>query len=71
MMGDDLRGIIVEFNFSWIAAGFFSMNMPPYIEWMQYLSFLHYSYSALLTVEFTYGDPLRLVHQIWIKQKVA
>ena len=38
--------------------GFYVTYVPPWAYWIRYLSFVQYSYYAILTVDFTNSDIL-------------
>ncbi|ELU06094.1 hypothetical protein CAPTEDRAFT_137191 [Capitella teleta] len=42
-----------------LGAGFYTKHMPDWISWIQYLSFMHYAFGAMLKIEFRYGNPLK------------
>nr|XP_022337318.1 ABC transporter G family member 22-like [Crassostrea virginica]XP_022337410.1 ABC transporter G family member 22-like [Crassostrea virginica] len=41
-----------------LLAGLFTRNLPVWLDWMKYLSFLFYSYNCLMYLEFSAGPPL-------------
>ena len=42
-----------------LLGGFYQKNMPPWLLWFQYLSYLTYSYDAALITEFATSPPFR------------
>lgn len=44
--------------FSLLTGGFLTQNLPFWIEWAQYLSFISYTLNAVLQIEFGHGPPL-------------
>ncbi|XP_062591621.1 uncharacterized protein LOC134253128, partial [Saccostrea cucullata] len=41
-----------------LLAGLFTRNLPFWLDWMKYLSFIFYSYNCLMYLEFNNGPPL-------------
>jgi len=41
-----------------LAAGFYNANIPSWMTWIRYLSYLTYSVNGLAKVEFQYGDAV-------------
>ncbi|XP_061166801.1 uncharacterized protein LOC133175708 [Saccostrea echinata] len=41
-----------------LLAGLFTRNLPFWLDWMKYLSFIFYSYNCLIYLEFNNGPPL-------------
>ena len=41
------------------AGGFYTRNLPPWLDWLKYLSFLHYSFHATLVLEFSDAPPVQ------------
>ncbi|XP_053388382.1 uncharacterized protein LOC123536199 [Mercenaria mercenaria] len=41
-----------------LLGGLFTRNIPVWLDWMKYLSFLHYSFHSLMVLEFTDGKPV-------------
>ncbi len=44
-----------------LAAGFYTTNIPFWIEWLRYLSPLRYGFEAMAKVEFGLGPPYQYV----------
>ncbi|KAK3585439.1 hypothetical protein CHS0354_020158 [Potamilus streckersoni] len=59
---DMRRGIsiaTVVIMFIMLLGGFYTRNMPVWISWIKYFSFLHYTFHALLYLEFSGGSPIQ------------
>ncbi|XP_062505313.1 uncharacterized protein LOC134182018 isoform X2 [Corticium candelabrum] len=44
---------------SMLVGGFYVLNLPAWIQWIQYLSFITYTFDAFLGLEFTDASPFR------------
>lgn len=42
-----------------LLGGLFTRNIPVWLDWMKYLSFLQYSFHSLMVLEFKNGKPLK------------
>ncbi|KAL3842528.1 hypothetical protein ACJMK2_020531 [Sinanodonta woodiana] len=59
---DMRRGIsiaTVVIMFIMLLGGFYTRHMPVWISWIKYLSFLHYTFHALLYLELSGGSPIQ------------
>jgi len=45
--------------FTLLSGGFYTQNLPYWIQWCQYLSFINYTFNGITQIEFFYGDPLK------------
>ncbi|XP_060070020.1 uncharacterized protein LOC132550041 [Ylistrum balloti] len=41
-----------------LLGGLFTRNLPFWLDWLKYLSFLHYSFHCLMVIEFQDGPPI-------------
>ncbi|XP_033751581.1 ABC transporter G family member 14-like isoform X3 [Pecten maximus] len=41
-----------------LLGGLFTRNLPFWLDWLKYLSFLHYSFHCLMIIEFQDGPPI-------------
>ena len=55
-----LVAVVVVLLIFMLLGGFFIKNLASWIQWARYLSFLSYSYDALLYFEFTEDNLFRL-----------
>lgn len=44
---------------SMLVGGFYVLNLPTWIQWIQYFSFITYTFDAMLSLEFTGSDAFR------------
>ncbi|XP_052269377.1 uncharacterized protein LOC127870861 isoform X3 [Dreissena polymorpha] len=42
-----------------LLGGLFTRNIPVFIDWMKYLSFLYYSFHSLMVLEFEHAQPVK------------
>ncbi|XP_021345189.1 ABC transporter G family member 9-like [Mizuhopecten yessoensis] len=42
-----------------LLGGLFTRNLPFWLDWLKYLSFLHYSFHCLMVIEFQNGPPIQ------------
>lgn len=49
--------ILIEMSIM-LLGGLFTRNLPFWLDWLKYISFLHYSFHCLLIIEFQNGPPI-------------
>lgn len=59
--GHDVFFIVCLFS---LLGGFYTRSLPFWLDWIKYVSFLQYTFSAMLYLEFNDGPNIRLVWKV-------
>lgn len=49
----------IKFYVLYFQGGFYTRNLPYWLDWIKFMSFLHFSFHAAMVLEFTNAPPIQ------------